>query len=223
MERFSKWISRINLGNKFSTINFQPFGFANSDDDLPTFAACLRLYLQVRSCILTVFATLAISFPRKLLQRRLELPLVPFTLLPARCLWRFWLFSIRSQEARFSLSHPAPSTGRRSRVTHRRCTVSFEEGLRTREGGEVAKGVRALESLSRGDSRPLRNERELIHCARILAVISGRRVGRRRVVVTDPPSLLFSTRVPSFGPPATDFCEEMLALSATALPFSRLS
>lgn len=40
--------------------------------------------------------------------------------------------------------------------------------------------VRAPKSLPRGDLRPLRNERELIHCARIPGVISGRRVGQRR-------------------------------------------
>lgn len=115
--------------------------------------------------------TATLSFPRKLLRQRLETSLDPLTLrfLPLASLA---FLNPLSESPVLSFSPLRAPIASNAPLMHR---VLTEKGLR----------VRALESLRRGDS--LQNE--LIHRARIPAVIPGRRV----VVTEDPPSLLFST------------------------------
>lgn len=182
-------------------------GFANSDYGRLSIVSRLYLYLQVRSRLRTHFvATLAISFPRKLLRQRLEnspRPLhAPASVMPLALLV---FLNPRSQEPPgFSLSHPHGEHRRRSPSTNAPMHRVDRERVEDERGISDSEEVRALESPPRGDSRPLRNERELIHCARIPAVISGRRVGRRRGAARLSSARLGSTRRryrSSFAPP----------------------
>lgn len=147
------------LCNKFSLIKLHPTREALylTDSILrvpttcgvgpPTFVSRVYLYLQARSRLRTHrIATLVISFPRKLLRQRLEKlsprPLRVLRLLPPRrrCLagWRFWLFSIRSRELRFSpfltLVHPLSTGADRGATTHRRCTARVDRAREVSRG-----------------------------------------------------------------------------------------
>lgn len=154
---------------------------------------------------------LAISFPRKLLRQRLENSSAPSR--SGSCFWRFWLFSICSWEPRFSPCAESTGADREQRADDAPCRP--RKGCQEREM-EEGRSACGQESLQRGDSRPLLDVRELIHCARIPAVISGPTrptAARRRYRSSCAP--LFHAR--SILRPSRRTSPRILVLSATLL------
>jgi len=189
------------------------------DGDPPTFAS--HLYPQVQSGDLRAYSPYcdtrvllsekaSSTAPSKIsLRLSLSLSLTRSPLLPpsAPSLARFWLFSICPLSEKLRLLSPTPSSTDAEILASDNTTPMY----RGRVEGEKGGGEERAKSPPRGDSRSMlrneRRERELIHCARIPAVISGRRVGRRRrryrssfASLFHAPSILWCSPFPRMTP-----------------------
>lgn len=151
---------------------------------------------------------LANCFPRKLLPRGSKTPLFTLSLHAA-----FLPLSVSGASGFFQSAVSSSATPESFLPLSGRGFISPRVSSREVDARGVLDEAspRALVTAPRGDSRRERNERtndaerELIHCAHIPVVISGRsarRRRRRRRVVTIPPLLLPSASLlPSFGSP----------------------